>query len=599
MMWQMFLFLLSCLIVITKLDINGSAVATGGKTMCEFNGALTFIVYSTLKIITAAPVTDTDGNVKCGTSSSWNAPGYLPRIQPTWANINSNAEMYVGGSAIVGVPEEPTSSSSPNAVNKRQGEATLNHESSVPPEITAAVVTEITLATPFIFEPTRGVKGATATTQCFQSTETELYGYVPQTLVSFMAGQQEYITQYPGLTSCLPAGPTIIRRTYCSSLPGTVQFQTVEGGDLTRSTVLTVHPAGQGSSQIPSVPPAISATPVAGASIEESPTQGMPDGINSAGFQSVADETRLPPGHVQTLANPESTPIKTQAPHDGESEIGAAINSIIGGAPALAQGQDQQNTDAGGNAGTNNGNSGGIPVIIPIAQPVTVPAVGLPSGLGSTTVIDGTPFIIIEPTRNADSTGETFSTTTINGTPFLYITEPTGPGAPGNFAGSTTLIDGKSYIIIQPTVTSGPATPSGQTLSTTIIDGTPYVLIPGPTTIPVAGAPAGLTGSTTIINGTPYIVVPSATSVPALPGYVTIIDGSTFGIFSLATTVPVLSNLSLKGSQTVISGTTMVVFPGATTVQIGPGETPVPNYIQVASEANRCIFMERLIERTV
>src|SRR5436190_14358913 len=71
-----------------------------------------FYVYSTVKIITAAPVTDKQGRAVCGTTSSFASAlefvgdGANTDL-PTFTNINSNAEAYFGGPGIEGPTEIP------------------------------------------------------------------------------------------------------------------------------------------------------------------------------------------------------------------------------------------------------------------------------------------------------------------------------------------------------------------------------------------------------------------------------------------------------------------------------------------------------------
>jgi hypothetical protein len=122
-----------------------------------------FYVYSTVKVITAAAITDDSGNLACGTTI-----GGFP-------NMNQNAQAYFGG-----------------------------------PPATPVI---ISLTTPFIYQPARGQTGAVyGMDTCFETPAagTEDYGYVPQTVLDFLISNKEYSSQYPGLSACLPGGPSII-----------------------------------------------------------------------------------------------------------------------------------------------------------------------------------------------------------------------------------------------------------------------------------------------------------------------------------------------------------------------------------------------------
>lgn len=411
--------------------------------------------------------------------------------------------------------------------------------------VNTGLAAEIILTTPFIFLPEGGRSGATTSTRCYESDDTELYGYVPQTLVDMMASDRHYVSQYSDLASCLPGGPSMLRRETCypPKIPHSVVYQTPEGGDLSRTTVITVKPPGDnvvGTS-----------TGNGGGGPTAAPINTGGDAEASSGFNTVADGDPVlsRPGGGSPAGG------GGQGPPPPQTSLGAIINSMAGGAQGGNGGQ-----------GGGGGGQGGSPAAL-----ITPPSGGqpIPASLGSTSFISGTPVFVIP------------SATTV---PAADV--PAG-------LGSTTTINGTPFVILQPTTIPLPA--GASVFSTTVVNGTPFLFIPGPTSIPVTAAPAGLVGSTTTIDGTPFLVIPSATSVPAFPGQITVIDGSTFDVFSSATTVPVNPNLPLQGSQTVISGTTFVVLTGPTTVPLLPGSLTViggtledvfsgPTTVQVNSE---------------
>jgi len=94
----------------TDIAYNVSSTVIGGTTLISPAAAY---IYNTVKVITAAPVTDTKGNVICGTpwsfpttSLEWGGTTTKTITQTfgteTFANINSNAQAY-WGSDIAGL----------------------------------------------------------------------------------------------------------------------------------------------------------------------------------------------------------------------------------------------------------------------------------------------------------------------------------------------------------------------------------------------------------------------------------------------------------------------------------------------------------------
>jgi len=100
-------------------------------------------VYSTAKVFTAPAVTDSNGNVACGTLSSFsNVATDAAACVPTFTGINSNAAAYFDSNGGQGV--------------------------------------EISLTTPFVHVPTRAALQISETEVCAQGNGTENYGYPAQ-----------------------------------------------------------------------------------------------------------------------------------------------------------------------------------------------------------------------------------------------------------------------------------------------------------------------------------------------------------------------------------------------------------------------------------
>lgn len=209
-----------------------------------------------MKVITAAPVTDTKGNVVCGTpfsfptevvvwdgnstSTSTRAPGTAS--VETIQNINSNAQAYWGAN-ILGLSSSAglasvetdtvtlddfgstfTSATSTETVTQTNTpEATFFVNSdfqSVDIETPKATGVTISFPTPFVYLPSSGLAGKTGdgVNDCVFTTGTEGYGYPPQTLLDYMVSNSAISSQYPGLASCLAGGPSMILPTQCTAV---------------------------------------------------------------------------------------------------------------------------------------------------------------------------------------------------------------------------------------------------------------------------------------------------------------------------------------------------------------------------------------------
>ncbi|KAN0121806.1 hypothetical protein V8E51_000132 [Hyaloscypha variabilis] len=391
--------------------LHGTAVTTGGLTIPSPQA---YYVYTTVKIVTAKPVVATDGQVMCGTVSSWPGPNFY-NVQATFKNINSNAEAYFGGSSIGGATVIPTATSThihfgllgSSSVKSTVTETAMGaFLTDVRGHAIEATITpsglEITLTTPFIYQPTRGANPETENSDpCYQGDGSVNYGYVPQTLVDYLARDPYYVSLYPDLTSCLPAGPSILPIDRPCDNPYEIIIESAVGGDLTSSTVSTVTPPGF-APPIPSPPPS---TPPA-------PAPSAPSIIND-------------------VLNPPPSPTTPTPPSLGTP-------TTINGTPLI---------------------------VIP---PTTIPLQNAPSGLtGSTTTINGTPLLVIpSQTTIAALPG---SITLISGNAFDVFTGPTTvpvnpdlaiQGSTTVVGGTTTFLNGKSTVVggVTEVVITGPTT---------------------------------------------------------------------------------------------------------------------------------------------
>ena len=130
-------------------------------------------MFPSVNVINVPAVLDKNGHLRCATTSTYRAKcsGHSTALQIT--GINSNAESYFftghkPGSAV------------------KSSKFDMVHGS---------------FSTPFVYAPHHD--------QFPSEIVNENFGYVPQTLVEWIARHPDYVSEFPGIASCLPGGPSI------------------------------------------------------------------------------------------------------------------------------------------------------------------------------------------------------------------------------------------------------------------------------------------------------------------------------------------------------------------------------------------------------
>ena len=436
-----------------------------------------FYVYNSVKIITAAPVTDSDsGEVMCGTDAQF-------------PNMNSNAEAYFGGSSIAG---EILSSSIYTTVvtvtltfveptpfiSEPTMTTTITSYSTYYINLAGSTVTPtpqqsglvISLTTPFIYQPPWGATGATESTgRCTFGVNSEQYGYFPQTILDYLIQNPAYSAQYPGLKGCVPGGPSLIfercihvpTSSTNEPLPSTVAIPA--GGGLTSVQTIYVDPNDE---QTSTSTPTSHATPAGDASANTTP-----------------------------LPNP--NPNQSPSPNNTPNSIGGIIISILGSPPPPGPFSTQVIGES---------------TVLVIPGPTNIPLSQAPPGLqGSITVISGSTFLAVPsatiiplPPPSVGVVG----TTVINGISYILIPSPTSPQLPGVL----TTISGTPELIIGPTTV-----PVSELLGldiggrTTVIGGTTEVVISSVETV-VLKSTGSSTQSVSVVTTTATSPVPATTT---------------------------------------------------------------------------------------
>jgi hypothetical protein len=194
-----------------------------------------------VKIITAAAVTDVEGNLVCGTPSkygedstetvteSWDGIEYTTPHTTTYtdsatiySNINSNAQAYFGadiaGLTVVSDSVMTTVTDQTSIFTQVVYKTIYTNSAgeSVNTDDRQPGIT-ISFATPYVYLPESSM-GSTGEPgdQCRGGSGSEGFGYPPQTLLDYMVGNPSISSQFLGLASCLPGGPSFVPASTCS-----------------------------------------------------------------------------------------------------------------------------------------------------------------------------------------------------------------------------------------------------------------------------------------------------------------------------------------------------------------------------------------------
>lgn len=540
---------------------NSSQTVTAGATISSPAAAY---IYTSLKIITVAPVTDLNGDVVCGTDFTFpttklydnngtisthtaTLASSQSRSVATYSNINSNAQAYFGGYDIIGTSAStlaPSTSTLTRTISNNDGIATAT---TVFTDTYLDVVTfyinsnfesvnvdgpkptgfDLTFE-PFVYQPAAGKLGETGegSIGCQFGTGSEGYGYPPQTLLNSLIANPTISNQYPGLASCVPAGPSLIYPSVCSAAAPVFQ---VPGSDLTESTILTITPES----------PVGTAEPIVETSEKPIPTSQAP---------TTPPQTAAPaPTPTSTQAAPSNTPAPVDQPSDSTSSpiVPPPHQTSQAGNPQPTQPQSPENSPDTSPEPQLPETTSPLP---PPNGPSNPDAVA--SGIASIIGVSQNPQPIPQPT----------------GTPLDADTQLHNP--PSN----PTISHPESLDTIVPT-----QQPNLAPGSTPNIPPSSNLIITTPTTIPLGSLPQNLPlsgATTTFISGTNYIIISRPTTIP-IPNQPSL-QSSTLTI-SHPTTIPLASlppEHSIIGSTTLISGTSYIIISSPTTI---PEPLPVPN----------------------
>ncbi|KAI4192992.1 MAG: hypothetical protein LQ348_003005 [Seirophora lacunosa] len=343
----------------TEIKINGTATVVGGVTV---QSPQAFYVYSTVAVIGVPAVTDTDGNTACATTSTDSvicsyestqicsgmpsSASLVPSGQESkycteltnytthlsdnvFPGINTNAEAYFETA-------QPVTSTYTPAQDASAYDDSITSTVRYTRTATLEYMT-ISFSTPFVYQPLRGllqkqnqevhflantdVSGqepqkralTPALTLTSNDGAVEDFGYVPQTLIDWMAQNPDYAAQYPGLKDCLPGGPSIMPTDTCGpqQAPGVLdpvpaltvnEAQTVRGEGC-------FHPGACPTADVTGQASGIQAAPaVAAANNEAQPTQTTAPSSNGVNGIQLGSTPLKPSGNENSDSGTQPSP---------------------------------------------------------------------------------------------------------------------------------------------------------------------------------------------------------------------------------------------------------------------------------------------------
>ena len=151
-------------------------------------------VFPSVNVINVPAVLDRNGRLVCATTSTYRA------TCPTTAYVESN-------STTAGVDNHTQSAQPPEALQITGVNSNAESYFSTGPKMDSANVSakfdmvQVSFSKPFVYAPFSDPFPTKIVN--------ENLGYVPETLIEWIAQHPDYVSKYPGIASCLPGGPSI------------------------------------------------------------------------------------------------------------------------------------------------------------------------------------------------------------------------------------------------------------------------------------------------------------------------------------------------------------------------------------------------------
>ena len=551
-----------------------------------------FYEFSRVRIIVVPAVTDQSGQLVCTTTSIYNpCTATVDGGGTQFSGINAYAESYFDESSN-GQPSNSTTAASANLSDFSLQDVAEIHFSTpfvyLPPdkaneELSPMPAVEVQTAQGTI---TLVIEEAEPTISNSKSNDNsdQDYGYVPQTLIDWMAKNPRYVSQYPYLASCYPGGPSIKpdglqgRDGEYSLLPMAPIYASV-ASDLTTSTQVTVSSAGCFHPEAcPTPAPAATPNPVVPA--------------NTALFV-VSEEASVFPTASEQFQSQKATIANSPMRAPG---LGGIIASALGGSPFALSPNLPSSTTAPGLGGIIASALRGPPFALSPNIPSTAPAPPLTPSPNAPSPILPAPHVPKPsvPSQNALApnvagsliiTVGSQSITLGSASNFVIAGQTLHPGAPDiTFQGTPVSLGLSASVIVVagstvtlPTAVSSPAITVGFQ-SITLNSASHYVvagktLTPGAPPINIQGTPASPNPTAFSIAGTTILAGdPGATLLG------TLVSLGPSGSLVIGTSTTVLSNAASSsiftvGGQMFTANPTAFSVAGTKISAGGPGIT--------------------------
>ena len=518
----------------------------------------------------------------CATTSTYRA---------TCTGLN-HTELY---STTAVTANRTESASSPNALHISGINSNAESYFTMGPKLDSAMLTskfemvEILFSKPFLYAPLED--------QFPSNVVNENLGYVPQTLIEWMAQNPEYVSKYPGIASCLPGGPLIDFHSYFCSQPvpslGAIFLEySFKESVLTVSSTVTIagkgcfHPGACPTAAAPGAA-AVAATPTVTPesqshdsmfdSAASSARQAKPLTIYLASSPLRLEEGLSPQASKQFLPAPVEKPASTPTMSPKGDAANVPVNSILylpnppaaNGAVHSPSTSTNSSQNPSADSLENNQEANSAPKENLAKPPSSFPglvaaaiasAIGIkPSAPSESEDIEPSPGPI-ETSSYSISIAPSASAVIINGVKSVPVAANANRDAP---AGPVPIAVGSQKITqnanSQYVVAGQTLTPGAPVIN---IDGTKVSLAPSASAIVIAGSTIALhsTSAPAFTVGSDTITANSASQY--------VIDGQTL--------IPGGPAVTMSGTRISLAPSGSQVFVGSSTIGLVPSLTPPP-----------------------
>ncbi|CAD6594441.1 MAG: hypothetical protein ASARMPRED_009442 [Alectoria sarmentosa] len=554
---------------VTQIGLNGSLATAFATTITS---PTQFYVFPSVNVIKVPAVIDKDGRLACATTSMYRATCPAPthaRLNASTAKPDRYTESAKRQSAIyiTGV----------NSNAERYFNSRPNQGSAMIPENMDVV--QVSFSNPFVYAP--------LSDRFPSKVINENLGYVPQTLIDWMAQDSDYASKIPGIASCLPGGPSLDFASYfCSPLNPRVRFDFLGVQNiapaLTVSSTVTVAGEGcfhPGACPTPAAPAAtaVATTPEVTPQAERSKESGASSTVPAQDifFPTAAQKFPHPQAPSQPLPAPAETPSNTPVISPENQAVNPPPSTLPNvpspSPPGTVNQPHSAPIDVLGNPSVDSSedNHGANPLPKSPAKPPS-----LFEGLGAmvASIIGITPTFSLESQDIQPNTGST---------PALIYSISIAPSASAVVINSVTSVlpAGRPeglFAGIMP-ITVGSHQIAQNAASQYVVAG--QTITPGAPPINVQGTEVSLAPSASAIVIAGSTITLSSTSAPEFTAGAETVTANSASqyVFGGQTLTPGGPAITVSGTRISLAPGGTEVFVGSSTIELVPTFTPRPS----------------------